>query len=52
MAIKIKQHSDTTIQVGKKIVYKDTNGNWVAVSELTTNETEALNNYLNANPSC
>lgn len=44
--ITIKQHTDTSLQVGKKVVYKDLNGNWIAVSELTSKETEALNKYL------
>lgn len=50
--IQIKQHTDTTIQVGKKIVYKDQNGNWISVSELTQKETEALNDYLLKTESC
>jgi len=44
--IKVKEISPTSLRVGNKVVYQDSNNNWVAVSELTTAETEALQAYL------
>lgn len=35
-------------RVRNKVVYKDMNGNWIAVSELTPTEQRAFNNYLQA----
>lgn len=47
-------------RVRNKVVYKDMNGNWVSVTELTPHELKAFDNYkeavinnpeLNAHPS-
>ena len=46
MAIKITTINEDRIRVRNKIVYRDMNNNWVAVTELTTGETAALNNHL------
>lgn len=45
MAIEIKPISDTEIQVNQKIVFLDTNNNWIAKTELTINEIRAFQNY-------
>ena len=45
-AIEVKQVGHESLQVGKKILFKDLNGNWIATTELTNREKEALNNYL------
>ncbi len=44
--ILVEAITDTSIRVGKKVVYLDCNDNWVAVSELTTLEKEAFNDYI------
>ena len=46
MAIVITTISEERIRVRNKIVYKDMNGNWVSVSELTASETVALQEHL------
>lgn len=48
MSIVIRPISDQSLRVGNKVVYRDQDGNWVAVTELTTAETEALSNFLSA----
>lgn len=48
MAIEIKTISEERIRVNNKIVYRDKDGHWVSVSELTTREKEAFDNYLQA----
>lgn len=35
-------------RVRNKVVYKDLNGNWISVSELTPNERKAFLNYEEA----
>lgn len=35
-------------EVNGKVVYLDSNGNWIATQELTANEGKAFNNYRNA----
>ncbi len=42
----VKQTSDEALLVGRKVVYRDTDGKWIAVSELTQKETEALQKFL------
>lgn len=48
MSIQIRQLTDRSLRVGGKLVYQDQEGNWVAVTELTTAEREALSNFLSA----
>lgn len=48
MATKIHSADADTVYVNGKLIYKDTNGNWVSKLELTTQEQEAFNNYLNS----
>lgn len=48
MATKIHSADKDTVYVNGKLIYKDTNGNWVSKLELTTQEQEAFNNYLNS----
>ncbi|WP_425628836.1 hypothetical protein [Cellulophaga lytica] len=48
MATKIHSADKDTVYVNGKLIYKDTNGNWVSKIELTTQEQEAFNNYLNS----
>lgn len=48
MSVEISPITDRSLRVSNKVVYQDTSDNWVAVTELTSNETEALNNYINA----
>ena len=42
----IKEHTETSFQIGKKIVHKDANGNWLALSELTANQKAAVEEHL------
>jgi len=42
----VKQTSDEALLVGRKVVYRDASGNWIAVSELTNKEKEALEQFL------
>ncbi|MGC1471516.1 MAG: hypothetical protein WA775_02895 [Psychroserpens sp.] len=44
----IQPIADDKILVNDKLVYLNQDGNWIAKIELTNNETEALNNHLNA----
>lgn len=44
--IPIQDHE--SYNVNGKEVYKDTNGNWIQRQELTTQETNAFNNYKKA----
>lgn len=46
MSIQIRPLTDRSLRVNNKVVYQDSNDNWVAVTELSTAEKEALNNYL------
>ncbi len=46
MAIVITKISEDRIRVRNKIVYKDMNGNWVAVTELTRSEATAFQEHL------
>jgi len=43
--IHIKRTSDEAILVNKKVVYRDMNGNWIAVTQLTPSEYEAFQKY-------
>ena len=42
----IKEITDTSFQIGKKVLYKDTNGNWVALSALSDEQRAAAEAYL------
>lgn len=42
--VKVKPLTDSSISVRKKVVHKDMNDNWVAISELTPSETKAFAN--------
>jgi len=42
----IKEITDTSFQIGKKVVHKDMNGNWVALSELSAAQKEAVEAHL------
>lgn len=45
----VKRITDTSLLVGSKVVYKDTDQNWCAVTELSQREREALEIYLTEN---
>lgn len=42
----VKKVGNESLKVGNKILYKDLNDNWIATTELSTKEKEALNQYL------
>ena len=42
----IKEITDTSFQIGKKVLYKDTNGNWVALSALSDEQHAAVEAHL------
>ena len=42
----ITEHTEASFQIGKKIVHKDMNGNWVALSELSEQQREAVAEHL------
>lgn len=44
-SIIIKSITDTSIMVRKKVVYQDTDGQWIAVSELSSKESIAFEKY-------
>ena len=46
MSTEINQIVDNELRINNKLVYKDTNGNWVSKVELTTAESEALQKHL------
>lgn len=49
MSIKIKPiEQGEKYEVNGKVVYLDSNQNWIATQELTANEGKAFQNYLNA----
>lgn len=49
MSIKIKPiEKGEKYKVNGKVVYLDSNQNWIATEELTTSEKNAFNNYKNA----
>ncbi|MGE4345907.1 MAG: hypothetical protein AB7D46_00690 [Flavobacteriaceae bacterium] len=49
MSIRIKPiEKGEKYEVNGKLVYLDSNGNWIASQELSTNEGKAFNNYRNA----
>lgn len=50
MAIEVKETDHETILVNGKEVYKDQDNNWIARTELSSQESLAFNNYLNAKP--
>ncbi|TCI93670.1 hypothetical protein [Tenacibaculum sp. M341] len=43
--VKIKPITESSIVIGKKVVYKDENSNWVSVSKLSKLETKAFTRY-------
>lgn len=46
MSVKIEPKTDhESYLVNNKEVYKDSNGNWIARQELTTQENNAFSNY-------
>ncbi|CAA0254907.1 hypothetical protein [Tenacibaculum maritimum] len=44
----IKPITEESLRVRKKVVYKDMQGNWIAVSELSLSEEKAFKNYKEA----
>lgn len=49
MSVVIKPIVDgSQYEINGKDIYKDTNGNWIARQELTTQELNAFNNYKKA----
>lgn len=46
MATTINQISDTEISVNGKMIYRDVNGRWVTTIELTTQESEAVQQHI------
>ena len=42
----IKEITDTSIQIGKKVIYKDTHDNWVALSALSDEQRAAVEAHL------
>lgn len=49
MSIKIKPiEQGEKYEVNGKVVYLDSNQNWIATQELTTNEAKAFQNYKEA----
>ena len=48
MPVIVKKLSDDSLKVGNKVVYRNSDNQWIAVSELTTIETQSLSQYLEA----
>lgn len=46
MPVTILQVSDNTLEVNDKVVYRDTNDNWIAQSELTPSESKSLHQHI------
>ena len=46
MSIEVKTIDNEHIEVNGKLVYLDTNLNWVATVELTSNESEAAQRHI------
>ena len=46
MAIVVIQTEDDKLTVNGKLVYKDTNNNWVSQTTLTQSEMDALHSHL------
>lgn len=46
MSVNVRPITDRSMLVNNKVVYLDSNDNWVAVTELSTAEAEAFNNYI------
>ena len=48
MSIEIKETDHETLSVNGKEIFKDGDGKWISRTELSTNEQNALNNYIKA----
>lgn len=48
MAIVVLQTEDDKLTVNGKLVFKDTNNNWVSQASLTQGEMDALHSHLKA----
>lgn len=46
MSVTIKTISDDAVEVNCKLVYKDSDGKWIAKQELTTAETQAFQQHI------
>ena len=44
--IELSETENEQYEVNGKVVFKDSNGNWIALLELSTQEQLAFNNYI------